>query len=225
MHRLTLLLFAIFCFYSLGCGGVYTPYDPGFYNDNPDDYNYQDNSPLWSQDLQGEWEGFLYENWRSDNLGLSKKLVAMRFQWTDTEWLYGERHEWVNVNLLINGRPTAYLETEVDQDGHIIFDSQKDDIDLGMEGWFDGYNGDGWIDLAWDEKVNIPGTGQVVMHYVELSGDFEVGRVRGSQWATAWKLFDTYGEKALDLSDDVWQTATQEAITSLQQVDQTRLRK
>ena len=240
MRHVTLLLSCLLCVLCLGCGGYfkayiptspgyeYDPYDHGSYDSgdyDSHDQNEEDDDPILSRNIEGEWEGFLYEDSRSDNLELSKKLVAMRSTWTGTNWSDGVRYEWVRIDLLIDGRPTAYLETEVGEEGYIYFTSQKDDIEIEMEGWFEDDMGDGWMDLSWDEKVTLPDSDKVEMHYVELGGDFELDRVRGSQWAAAWKLFDTYGAGASELGDNVWETATRDGMSHLAQLEQTALRR
>jgi hypothetical protein len=223
------LLSALICLCCLGCQTYLVRTDPispntgGAYHSPGDDS--EDSAPYYSCDVDGEWEGWLYEDSRSDNLGLGEKTVAMRSQWTGTDWEYGVRHEWVEIDLLIDGRPTAYLETEVGPGGYIYFTSQNEDIDIEMEGWFADDQGSGWIDLSWDEKVELPDSDKVDMHYVELTGDFELDRTRSSQWASAWKLFNTYKDGVFQLGDNVWKQASADGLNHLAQLKQAKLRK
>jgi hypothetical protein len=214
MRNSAIILSGLIILFSIGCSGYIEPYNPVYPYDDYDDI-YYDYGPLYSDNITGEWEGYLYEDSRSDYLDLGEKTVAMRAQWIRTYWSDGVRHEVVEINLLIDGRPAAYLNTEIGSDGAIYFTSSRNDIDLDMEGWFYDDYGDGSMYLAWDEKIKMPDTDKVDMHYVELDGDFELDRVRGSQWAEAWKLFDTMGEGVFQLSDDAWKNISMAGIENL----------
>jgi len=203
--------------YGDGGGGGY---GGGTYN--PPDY---DDGPDWSRDVEGEWEGFMWEQYRSDGRPLSKKKLAMRFQYADTTYTWSGRHEWVKANVVVDGRPAASSKTEVTSSGRIDFSSYQNGIDFEMQGNFYGDSGSGDIELAWDEKVTDKYTGETEMCYVRVRGDFELARAVGDHWGAAWALFDLYGDDGIwELPDYVWETATLEGLEHLDAVEETFIR-
>ena len=193
-----------------GGGGYYPPPPP------PKDYGCD-----WACDATGEWEGFIWEKYRSDGLSLSKKMMAMRVRFVETTYDYSGRHEWVDVDVLIDGRPVASRETQVTSSGYINLASFKNDIDLELRGRFKNNDAEGDVDLSWDEKVENKYTGHVEEYWVRIRGDYDLGLVHGAHWAQAWELFDTYGDGVWDLPDDVWEAATVEGLAHLAEIDDT----
>jgi hypothetical protein len=233
MRNALALLCGIAALFVLGCNASWSdkywnptsPYYDGTGNHGgPYDGSYKDSGPDWSCDLTGEWEGYLYESYRSDNLPLRRRPVAMRCSYSDTTWTGSSRYEWVDVDVLVDGRPTALETVEVDQGGYLSFDSYKDDIDFEMSGYASYGSFSGQMHIKWDEKVKLPGTDKSEKHYVSLGGNCELYRVRGSQWAAAWQLFDTYGDGVFDLSDEIWQSATLEGLQHLAAEESSTLR-
>jgi len=200
--------------YGDGGGSGYNPYDPPYYDTGPD----------WSRDAVGEWEGFMWEDWRSDGRPLSKKIVAMRVNFTRATYNYSGRHEFVKIDVLVDGRPAASKETEITQYGQVSLASYKSSIDFRMTGRFRYDSGDGDIELTWDEKVYNPWTGYTDTYTVDLGGNYEVGRVHHGLWADAWALFDTYGEGIFDLDDTVWETATSAGVANMAEQEEIQIR-
>lgn len=236
MRKLMFLIAALALLIPAGCrayykGGVYEyPTYPGGGNYGGD-YDYGgyypptgDDEPTWSSDVLGEWEGFLWEDYRSDNLPLSKKTVAMRCSYSDTTHKSSGTHEWVKVNVLVDGRPTASCTAEAWKGGYLGFSSHQGDIYFDFDGTFTGNSARGYIGLEWDEKVEIPHTGKVEKHHVYLEGPFELGRVRGTHWAAAWDLFDRYGDQVWDLPEESWELATAEGLAHLAALEESALR-
>jgi hypothetical protein len=215
-------LAALFMLSNSGCTGssYWSPTYPDYGHDVYGGNGNGDNDPILSRHMEGEWEGFMYEQSRSDNLGLGKKMVAMKCSYAGLDGYC----EHVKVELLIDGHPTALTEVDVCQEDYLDFYSHKDDIDLSMNAWFSDYSASGSMDLAWEEKVKLPGSDKADMHYVEMTGDFDLSPVRGSQWASAWKLFDQYGEGAFDLSGQTWALATETGLAHLAKLEEVRLK-
>jgi len=197
-----------------GGGGYYPPPPPPNYDDDID----------WARVAEGEWEGFMWEEWRSDGRPLSKKIVAMRVNFRRVTYDYSGRHEIIKMDVLVDGRPVASKETEIKQSGNFSFASYKSDVDMLMQGRFTYSEAYGDIDLGWHEKVKNPWTGQMDEYFVDLGGYYEAGRLRHGHWAQAWELFDTHGDAVFDLDDSVWETATLEAMEHMAQVEETILR-
>ncbi len=239
MRNALSILIALFVFAIIGCegyaGGKFefptTPhhddYDGGYggsggggYSPQPDIHD----GPNLARDVEGEWEGFLWEDYRSDGRPRGKKKVALRLRYSDTTYGYSGRHEWVKVDVLVDGRPAASSTAEVRPGGYIGFSSHRHDIEFEMNGRFRQNRADGDIRLAWDEKVESKWSGDIRKEFVRIRGGFELGRVHGYHWGAAWELFDTFGEDAWDLGDEVWQAATLEGLQHLEEVEQTFVR-
>lgn len=190
-------------------GGYYPPYDDG---------------PDLARLVEGEWEGFMWEDYRSDHRPPGKKKLAMRIRYSDTTYDYSGRREWVDVNVLVDGRPAASSRTRVNSGGYIHLSSYRNDIQFEMHARFHSDDGEGEIDLTWDEKYKDEWTGKTETCRVRTRGDFEVGRVRHGHWAAAWELFDTYRDGIWELPDSVWETATLEGIEHLETIEQNFVR-
>ncbi len=197
-----------------GGGGDYGGGYGGGYDDGCD----------WAYDAIGEWEGFLWEEYRSDGRPLSKKMLAMRASYSDTTYTYSGRHEWIKLDVLVDGRPVASSKSEISSSGYISFSSHKSGIDFEIYGRFRNNDAYGDIDLAWDEKVQNKYTGKLELRYVHIRGDYEMGRVHGSHWAAAWDLFDTCEDGIWDLPDVVFKAATLEGLAHLAEIEETFIR-
>lgn len=173
----------------------------------------------WGREVEGEWEGFMTENYRSDHRPLCKRKLAMRIQRAGTGYDYWGSYSLVNIDVLLDGRPVASSTTEVGSGGRIGFNAGKNDFS--MSGRFSGGSADGTMSLTWEEKVKNPYTGEPELRHVHIAGDFSMGRVHGAHWAAAWALFDTYGEGIWDLPDEVWEAATLEGLAHLAVIEET----
>ncbi|MFH1676661.1 MAG: hypothetical protein ABIC40_06515 [bacterium] len=220
---ITLILsFSVFLT-SFGCAGIarwdFEKY-PTYPYDSHDKYDGtcdggKDFSPIWAQSATGQWQGFLWEDYRTDYIPYAKRLVAMRCVFSKTTFDYSGRHEWIKCDVLIDGHPTASKIAEISPYGDVWFDSYQNNIDFEFDGLFRNNYADGRMSVDWDEKVYLPGTSKTEMHHVYLEGDFELGRVKGSQWESAWELFDNYGENAWTLPDEIWREATKNGLEAL----------
>lgn len=190
------------------------PYDGGGYKD----YGSNDYEMNWSQDIVGEWEGFIQETYRSDNIPISKKILALRCRFSGTTWTGTGRHEWVKVDVLVDGRPAGSSNAEISRYGYLEFYTRKDDITFALDGRFVDNMSYGDVEMDWNEKVEIPYLGKVDLHHVYIRGDYSAGRVRGTHWASAWDLFDRHGDGVWDLGDEAWQDASREGMIHMQQV-------
>ena len=195
-----------------GGGGDYGGYNPPY-----------DGSDLIRQ-VEGEWEGFMWEDWRSDFRARGKKKLAIRIRHSDTTYSHSGWQEWVNVDVLVDGRPTASTRTRVTSGGYIHLNSYRNEIQFEMHGRFWHDDGEGEIDLTWDEKFKDTWSGHTETWRVRTRGDFDVGRVRHSHWAAAWELFDTHGDDIWELPDSVWETATIEGLDYLESVEEAFIR-
>jgi hypothetical protein len=195
------------------CSGAGWNYYPTYPDDGYYDGSYggnhkppKDAEKLYTA-VEGEWEGYLYENYRSDHMALRKRPIALRCTYSDITWSGSTKHEWVNADLVVDGRPAARTRAEVGKGGYLSFSSYKNDIEVEMEGWFSSGHADGWIDLCWQEKVKLPGKNKTEMHDVHLYGDFDLNRDKDSHWADMWQLFDLYGDGVFELGDETWENA------------------
>ncbi|MCX6645211.1 MAG: hypothetical protein NTY09_02460 [bacterium] len=208
---LPLLLFSINCsdtgsktYPTYPYGGDYN-YDGNNNNDNND----------YIVDYSGEWEGFMWEDFRSDYISLGKKKIAMRVNYRDSTWTSSGWSDWYKIDVLIDGRPAASTVEEIHSGGYIHLQSNDNSIDLDMQGYFRKSNADGNFMLDWDEKFKDQWDGETVKYQVWISGTYDLGHVKGAQWAPAWELFDTYGDGIWDLSDEIWEAATLEGLAHL----------
>ncbi len=205
-------------------GGEYTggPYG-GEYDGGGGDYDPPyDDGPDWSRQAEGEWEGFMWETYRSDHEPLGKRKVAVRIRYSRTTHDGGSRHEWVNVDALVDGRPMGGGLTEISSSGCLAVSSSHNDFQMG--GCFREGGASGSMSFTTEEKVKDPYTGGTETHTVHVSGDFSLGRVCGSHWAQAWELIDVYGEVIRDLPDEVWEAATFEALQHLDEIEEAFIR-
>jgi hypothetical protein len=186
--------------YPPGGGG----YNPGPYPDGP------------ARDVLGEWEGFIWETWRSDNLPRSKKTMAVRFTNLDSIKSFNGYKYYADVNVLIDGRPASNSRIQVYSGGYVDFQTLNSKINLALNGRFYNDRGDGEVHLEWDEKIEVGHPPKVDLHFVRLNGDFEVSRASGGHWGAAWKLFDTYGDGVWDIGDETWGEVSREGITLLE---------
>jgi len=204
-------------------GGEYDDdyYGGGYdYGPKPPTYDYE---PRYADDIEGEWEGFMWEDYRSDNRPHGKKIVAMRVRFSEVTYDYSGRHEWVKVNVLIDGRPVANKIEEIESGGRMDLTSCVNDIDFDMDTRFYSATAVGDIDLWWEEKVE-DWWGDKYFIDVHVRGDFELGRAKGSHWAAAWDLFDQYGDDIWTISDETWEFATMEGIQHMLEVEETFFR-
>ena len=204
-------------FLTAGCTGSGTGFKPyptypsgGDYYD--DGYNNYDD---YIVDYSGEWEGFMWEHYRSDYLSPGKKKLAVRVRYRDSTRTYSGWHDWYKIDVLIDGRPVASTVEEIHESGYMHLNSYTSGIDLDMQGWFRTSSADGNFSLDWEEKFKNPWDGDTIKLRVRITGDYDMGRVHGLHWASAWDLFDTYGDGIWDLPDETWETATLEGLTYL----------
>lgn len=211
MRKVTLALCLFIALFALGCSGSFqSPTSPG--DNYSGGYGSYDSGPVLSRNMEGEWEGFMYEQDRSDNLPLDKKIVSMKCAYLDTSWYGSNPTERVQVEVLIDGHPSALTDVDVTEQDYFDLVSNDNDIDLEMQTSFDQFGATGDMYLAWTEKVELPDSDKADMHYVEITGNFELSKARGSQWADAWKLFDQYGKDAFNLPASTWSLATQAGL-------------
>ncbi|MCK4719392.1 hypothetical protein KAU08_01960 [bacterium] len=211
----------------LGCSGC----APGEYKPYPTypsggDYDYGGGSydlPDYVHDALGEWEGFMWEEYRSDHRTLGKKKVAVRIQYKDSTYTSSGWRDWVRVNVLIDGRPAASTIEEIRSGGYLHLETYQGDIDLDLKGWFRHNKANGDIDLVWDEKFDYP-WGDTDFYRVRSAGDFELGHVTHLHWASAWELFDTYGDEIWDLPEETWYEATLDGMEYLESIEETLVR-
>jgi hypothetical protein len=218
IHKIRLLAAIILplLIFSISCSGTdskaYPTYPYG------GDYNYDggnNNNNDYIVDYSGEWEGFMWENFRSDYLSLGKKRIAMRVDYRDSTWTSSGWRDWYKIDVLIDGRPAATSVEEIHSGGYLNLQTYQDNIELGMTGHFNKSDAAGDYNLNWEEKFKDQWGGDTVKYRVRISGDYDLGRVKGAQWASAWDLFDTYGDGIWDLPDEMWEAATAEGLAHL----------
>ncbi len=191
-------------------GGYGGGYDGGYDGDpyKPPDYDPYD----FAREIEGTWEGFMWENYRSDHAPLGKKPMAVRITRAGINL--------VKVNVLVDGRPAGSDSSNVSPGGCIGVSTD----DCRLSGCFGSSSANGNVDLDWDEKIKNQYTGDVETYHVHISGTYTLGLTRGSQWDAAFELFDTYGDGIWDLPDDVWEEASREGLAHLAAIEDTFLR-
>jgi hypothetical protein len=227
-YRLSITIPGLLVIIGLGCSGsgdvskYYPTYPSG------GEYTYDGSTDgeghSYIQDFSGEWEGFMWEDYRSDFLSLGKKRLAMRVQYRDSTWTSSGWRDWYKIDVLIDGRPAASIVEEIRSGGYYHLNSYQDSIDLEMDGWFRTSSGDGDFKLDWEEKFKDQWGGETIKYRVWITGDYELGKVRGAHWASAWDLFDTYGDGIWTLPDEIWEAATLEGLQYLDSIEESFIR-
>lgn len=186
-----------------GGGGGGTYYPP---------YDYDDDYYNAAREAEGTWEGFLWEDSRSDGRPLGKQPVAVRISYAGTNQ--------VKVNVVVDGRPVANEKTSISSSGRIGIGTNM----CSMSGYFSGSSASGSMTVDWDEKYENPYNGKVETHHVVIRGSYSLNRSHGGQWAAVWDLFNLYEDDIWNLPDEVWEEASREGLEHLAEVESTYLR-
>lgn len=220
--RLSVVFTILLMIFTVSCNGTsgskYYPTYPSGGDYGGGGYDWYDDD-YYVTDRSGEWEGFMWEEYRSDHRSLSKKKLAMRVQYRNSTWTSSGWHDWYKIDVLIDGRPAASTVDEIRSGGYFCIDSYQSAIDLELYGNFRSSSVDGDFKLDWDEKFKDPWEGDTIKVRVWISGDYNAGRVRGLHWASAWELFDIYGDGIWDLPDETWEAATMEGLAYLETIE------